>query len=193
MAAAFRPAVYEETVEQGYPYLCPKLSNVYWVGGAPGAGKSTIARRLAENHGLHRYATDEVVRDHAARTTADESPYLHRFMAMEMNERWMTRSPQTILDTFPWFRGEAFDLIVEDLLRLSATSAAAGGRYACLGSASDPPGLRVRRGLRVLPHRRPMNAEPLGDRQHALPVRPGGSHSVSFLLCQRGPTTATSE
>ncbi|MGL4178610.1 MAG: AAA family ATPase [Dermatophilaceae bacterium] len=100
-----------------------RLSNVYWVGGAPGAGKSTIARRLADTYDLHLYATDDVMRDHAARTTADESPHLHRFVAMTMDDRWMTRSPRTMVSTFHWFQGEAFHLIVEDLLRLSAESA----------------------------------------------------------------------
>jgi len=39
-------------------------------------------------------------------------------MTMDMDERWVNRSPQTMLDTFHWFRGEGFNLIVEDLLRL---------------------------------------------------------------------------
>jgi hypothetical protein len=39
-------------------------------------------------------------------------------MAMDMDERWLNRSPQTQLDTFHWFQGEGFDLIVEDLLAL---------------------------------------------------------------------------
>jgi hypothetical protein len=37
---------------------------------------------------------------------------------MDMDERWLKRSPETMLETFHWFRGEGFGLIVEDLLRL---------------------------------------------------------------------------
>jgi adenylate kinase family enzyme len=29
------------------------LRHVYWIGGGSGAGKSTIARRIAAQHGLH--------------------------------------------------------------------------------------------------------------------------------------------
>ena len=36
---------------------------------------------------------------------------------MSMDERWADRSPQTMLETFHWFRGEGFGLIVEDLLK----------------------------------------------------------------------------
>lgn len=91
---------------------------MYWIGGASGAGKSTTAARLASEHGLRLYGTDEAMSDHARRTTAEQAPFLHRFMAMSMDERWVHRSPETMFATFHWFRGEGFDLIVEDLLAL---------------------------------------------------------------------------
>ncbi|MFF7731527.1 hypothetical protein [Streptomyces sp. NPDC007984] len=94
------------------------MRNVYWIGGGSGAGKSTIARRLADRYGWRLYSTDDVMADHARRTTADEAPFLHAFMAMDMDERWVDRSPGTMLETFHWFRGEAFELIVEDLARM---------------------------------------------------------------------------
>ena len=56
--------------------------------------------------------------DHARRSSTEDCPLLHRFMAMDMDERWVNRTPQTMLETFHWFRGEGFNLIVEDLLRL---------------------------------------------------------------------------
>ena len=39
-------------------------------------------------------------------------------MAMDMDERWVNRSPKTMLETFHWFQGEGFNLIIEDLLSL---------------------------------------------------------------------------
>jgi len=95
-----------------------QLGHVYWIGGGSGAGKSTIARRLAAQHGLRVYPTDDVMADHARRSTPEDSPLLHRFMAMDMDERWVSRSPQTLLETFHWFQGECFNMIIEDLLRL---------------------------------------------------------------------------
>jgi hypothetical protein len=35
-----------------------------------------------------------------------------------MDERWLTRSPKEMLDTFHWYHGEGFNLIIEDLLDL---------------------------------------------------------------------------
>jgi 2-phosphoglycerate kinase len=98
--------------------LQEQLQHVYWIGGGSGAGKSTIARRIAAQHGLRVYATDDVMADHARRSSPEDCPLLHTFMTMDMDERWVNRPPKTMLETFHWFRGEGFNLIIEDFLRL---------------------------------------------------------------------------
>lgn len=151
-----RPEEHEETADAAA--LRARLQHVYWIGGGSGAGKSTIAQRIASQHGLHVYSTDEVMPDHVSRGTPEDAPYLSRFKTMNMDERWANRSPQTMLETFPWFRGEAFGLIVEDVLRLPAGTGV------------------IAEGFRLLPHlvsrcspspttqsgscRRPSSAEP---------------------------------
>lgn len=134
--------------------LRARLRHVYWIGGGTGAGKSTIASRIAARHGLRHYATDDVMPDHASRSTTEDCPFLSEFMAMDMDERWVNRSPETMLETFHWFRGEGFGLIVEDLLRL-------------------PPDTGVIvEGFRLLPHLvRPLLAAP--DRAVWLLPTPG--------------------
>jgi 2-phosphoglycerate kinase len=109
-----------EITEYTAPALRARLGHVYWIGGGSGAGKSTIARRVAEWHGLRVYATDDAMADHDGRLTPQEAPLLSRFKAMNMDERWVNRSPQTMLESFHWFQGELFGLIAEDLLRLPA-------------------------------------------------------------------------
>lgn len=98
--------------------LREQLRHVYWIGGGSGGAKSTIARRVAAEHGLHVYATDDAMADHAQRSSHLDSPLLHRFMAMDMDERWVSRTPAAMLETFHWFQGEGFDMMIEDLLRL---------------------------------------------------------------------------
>ncbi|CAM5338817.1 hypothetical protein [Streptomyces coeruleorubidus] len=119
------------------------MRHVYWIGGGSGAGKSTIARGLADRQGWRLYSTDDVMGDHARRTTPDEAPFLHEFMAMDMDERWVNRPPEIMLETFHWYRGEGFGLIVEDLLRMP--------RETCV----------VVEGFRLLPHLvQPLLTEP---------------------------------
>ncbi|MDZ4719778.1 MAG: hypothetical protein SH847_15110 [Roseiflexaceae bacterium] len=114
--------------------LQEQLRHVYWIGGGSGAGKSTMARRIAAKHGLQYYANDDVMPDHGKRSTPEGCPFLHAFMAMDMDERWVNRSPSVMLETFHWFRGEGFSMIIDDILRLP-----------------KQPGMIVE-GFRLLPH-----------------------------------------
>lgn len=65
---------------------------------------------------MHLYATDDVMAEHSRRSKPEGCPLLHEFIAMDMDERWVNRSPATMLESFHWFRGEGFQMIVEDLL-----------------------------------------------------------------------------
>ena len=72
--------------------------------------------------------------EHGGRITPQDAPFLSSFKRMDMDERWVNRSPEAMLETFHWFRGEGFGLIVEDLLDLPAE-----------------PGV-IAEGFRLLPH-----------------------------------------
>jgi hypothetical protein len=76
--------------------------------------------------------------EHARRTAAAAAPYLSQFKAMDMNQRWVARTPQVMLDTFPWFRGECFNLIIEDLLRTSSNRTIIVEGFRLLPSLVEP-------------------------------------------------------
>jgi hypothetical protein len=63
---------------------------------------------------------------------------------MDMDERWVSRSPEEMLETFHWFRGEGFHLIVEDLLRLPAQPAVIAEGFRLLPHLVSPPARSVR-------------------------------------------------
>lgn len=96
-----------------------RLRHVRWIGGGSGAGKSTIARELADEHGLRVYSSDATLGDHRRRSNPTDHPLLHEFLAMDMDERWVNRSPSVMLETFHGFQGEAFEFIIKDLLAMS--------------------------------------------------------------------------
>jgi hypothetical protein len=110
--------VIQSDSDHDHATLPERLRHVYWVGGGSGAGKSTIARRIADSYDMHYYATDDVMAEHGRRMSPDECPYLQAFIAMDMDERWLNRSPEVMLESFHWFRGEGFALILEDLFKL---------------------------------------------------------------------------
>ena len=109
-----------EEMNTGSEVLSHRLRHVYWLGGGSGSGKSTVARQLAASRGLRLYSTDEAMADHARRCQPEDCPFLTAFKEMDEDERWLNRPPELMLETFHWFRGEAFDLIVEDLLAFPA-------------------------------------------------------------------------
>ena len=169
-AAADKPVDHVSTrrhdVTADVQALRDRLSHVYWIGGASAAGKSTITRRVAAEHGLRTYATDDVMPDHARRSTAEDCPLLHNFMAMTMDERWVNRSPRQMLETFHWFRGEGFSLIIEDLLTFSRDT----------GVVAD--------GFRLLPHLvKPL----LADLNHVVWLIPTPEFRKSVIDGRGGP------
>ena len=151
------------------PVASERLDHVYWIGGGSGAGKSTVTRRIAAQHGLHVYSTDDAMAEHARRSTREESPLLHAFMAMDMNERWVRRPPRAMLDTFHWFRGEGFGRIVDDLVELPRE-----------------PGI-VAEGFRLLPR---LVAPLLSDTAHAVWLLPTPEFRRSVIARRSGSAWA---
>jgi hypothetical protein len=118
------------------------LGHVRWLGGATGAGKTTVASRLAATFGLRVYSTDAAITDHSADPRPD-APLLAAFREMSMDDRWLRRDPRTMLETFPWFAGECFARVVGDL------------------KAQSHPPLTLAEGFRLLPRLvRPLLDEP---------------------------------
>ena len=76
-----------------------------------------MARQLAADHGFRLYHTEPFSR-YVARADPVATPLLRGFMAMDMDERWVNRPPEVMLETFHGFQGEGFDLVLDDLLAL---------------------------------------------------------------------------
>lgn len=124
--------------------------------------------------------------DHARRSSPEECPLLQQFIAMDMDERWVNRTPETMLETFHWFRGEGFNLIIEDLLRLPDQARISGA-----------PRVIVE-GFRLLPHLvKPLLSEsnravwflPTSEFRQAVLARRGGS-AWGFLAKTSDPERA---
>lgn len=90
-------------------------SPIYWIGGSACAGKSTLARRLAEKYSLVLYACDEHYEDHLRRIIEEAQPAMYRVSRMTMNEAFYTRDIAEQLDTYIECLREDFSYVLSDL------------------------------------------------------------------------------
>jgi hypothetical protein len=59
-------------------------------------------------------------------------------MAMDMDERWVNRPAKAMLETFHWFQGEGFNMIIEDLLSLPREPGVIAEGFRLLPRLVDP-------------------------------------------------------
>jgi len=126
------------------------LQHVRWIGGGSGAGKSTVARQLAADHGLRLYHAEPFSK-YVARADPGATPLLQGFMAMDMDERWVNRPPEVMLETFHGFQGEGFDLVIGDLLALPPDPPVLAEGFSLLPRLVAPLLSRPRQAVWLLP------------------------------------------
>jgi 2-phosphoglycerate kinase len=92
-----------------------ELEHVFWIGGSPCSGKSSIAEMLASRYGLAAYRCDDAFFEHAKRVDPITQPMFHRIANMTWNEIWMRPVDVQIAEEMTCYR-EEFEMIVADLL-----------------------------------------------------------------------------
>jgi hypothetical protein len=101
-------------------FLQNELRHVYWMGGSPCSGKSSIADALTERHDWALYRCDDAFWRHAQIVTPEMQPVFHRVMRLTPEDLWMRPVPQQTAEELEIYR-EEFALIVEELLSLPKT------------------------------------------------------------------------
>jgi hypothetical protein len=92
----------------------PALDWVYWIGGSPCAGKSSIARLLSDHYGFVLYSLDEVLEGQLGRLSRAHQPALTRWLESSWDERWMKPLDALLEDAMACYR-EHFALVLDDL------------------------------------------------------------------------------
>jgi hypothetical protein len=109
-----------------------------------------VARQLAADHGLRLYHTEPFSK-YVARADPGATPLLQEFMAMNMDERWVDRPPEVMLETFHGFQGEGFDLVLDDLLALPPDPPVLAEGFSLLPRLVGPLLTRPRQAVWLLP------------------------------------------
>jgi 2-phosphoglycerate kinase len=93
------------------------LAHVYWIGGSPCSGKSSIASILAETYGLVLYRTDDAYVRHEKTVTPQCQPIFHKLTHYTSEELWMRPVERQAREEIALYR-EEFPLILEEILAL---------------------------------------------------------------------------
>ena len=91
-----------------------ELGHIFWLGGSPCSGKSTISEILASRFGLDVYHVDEAFEAHAQSFDPALQPALTRWCASSWEQRWMQPVGRLLRDVIACYR-EHFTLVLEDL------------------------------------------------------------------------------
>lgn len=95
-----------------------KLHQIYWVGGSPCSGKSTVTDALAARFDLQVYRCDDAYYQHQHLVTEERQPIFTRITRASCDELWLRPVPQQIAEALALYR-EEFPLILEDLRALA--------------------------------------------------------------------------
>ena len=74
------------------------LRHVLWIGGPPGAGKSSVATRIARRYGLRWYNADTRTWQHRDRALRAGNAAARRWEAMTPKQRWVGSTPRQMLE-----------------------------------------------------------------------------------------------
>jgi hypothetical protein len=97
--------------------LKQRLSHVFWIGGFPCSGKSSIATVLSETYDFRVYHVDEAFEKHRQQVTSAKQPMLYKWADTPLSDLWMRPVSILLKETIACY-GELFDLVLEDLLSL---------------------------------------------------------------------------
>jgi 2-phosphoglycerate kinase len=110
---------YQKTFQEGgYNEVmsdATRLDHVYWLGGSPCAGKSSISEILAERFNLEIYPVDTAINVHFQRINPHQHPNLCHWQAMSWEERWMLPQAELLSEVIACY-SEHFSLVFDDVM-----------------------------------------------------------------------------
>ena len=93
------------------------LAHVYWIGGSPCAGKSSVSRLLGETYHIRVYHCDDMLPKHKRRMVPGRHPVLHKWTSWSWDRLWMQSAGELLSEAIAAYT-EHFGMVVEDLRSL---------------------------------------------------------------------------
>ena len=91
--------------------------NIYWIGGSPCAGKSTVAEILSQRYGLYYFKVDDFLDEYTNRGATKGYPICKKQKEMSWEQIWM-REPELQCEEEFAFYAEIFAFVLEDIKQI---------------------------------------------------------------------------
>lgn len=111
------------------------MVRVLWIGGAPGSGKTTVARVLARRYGLRLYSADTRTWVHRDQALAAHDPDAVAFETSTPAQRWERPTPELLAMSLHRPRGA---MVLDDLTALPAAPLVVAEGTTLPAYAADP-------------------------------------------------------
>lgn len=90
---------------------------VYWIGGSPCAGKTTISNIIAQEFGWLVYSIDRYFETYLQRADSNKHPHLTAYSQLGLKQ-FLLQDPQKQLEQIIGMSQEQFEFILDDLAQL---------------------------------------------------------------------------
>lgn len=101
------------------------MSDTYWIGGAPCAGKTTISHIIAQEFGWHVYHVDRHIESYLQRATPDAQPHLTAYKKMGL-QTFLRQPPTDQLTQLQAMHAEQAPFMHADIAALQADATIQG-------------------------------------------------------------------
>lgn len=95
------------------------MKKIYYIGGSPCSGKSTIAEMIERNYGFYYYKVDDYLEAYMAKGQKDKKPAASKISKLKGDAIWL-RNPQVQNEEELAIYREFFEYIQEDLSHINA-------------------------------------------------------------------------
>lgn len=95
-----------------------KYKNIYWIGGSPCAGKTSISEMLLEKYDFELYRCDDYLDKHLKIGVNRNYPIMSKLNKMNCDEIWMRPIDLQVYEEFEYYK-EEFKQILEELKKYS--------------------------------------------------------------------------
>lgn len=91
---------------------------IYWIGGSPCSGKSTIAKLLTDKYDFTYYNCDEAYHNHLKRCRSELHPIMTKLKDLSLNDIFSRPVDQQVKEVIKFYH-EEFEFILEDITSIS--------------------------------------------------------------------------